>query len=236
VSPSVTDKLWRLCYIETLEELLRTLNVRTVLDVGANRGQYRDFLRNRIGFNELIMSFEPIKARAAHLKQRATDDGRWMVYDVALGAQDGIADLNVMKSDVFSSFHQPLHAQYSCEGNIIDHVEQVTVKRLDDVLLRQIDSSQGNIFLKLDTQGYDLEVIKGISDLDRIVLLQSEVSHVPIYETMPSMVEAISFFEDLGYAVAGMFPVTKDAMHRVIEFDCLLVRSAGKSPSYLQAS
>lgn len=223
LSPAFTGKLWRLCYIETIEELLRTLNVRTVLDVGANQGQYRDFLRNRVGFKELIVSFEPIKARAAYLKQRAAEDGRWMVYDMALGAQDGMADFNVMKDDQFSSFNQPLHAQMSYEKNVIDHVEQVAVRRLDGILC-QMNACQGNIFLKLDTQGYDLEVIKGIDKFDRIVLLQSEVSLVPIYETMPSMAEAIPIFQNLGYAVAGMFPVNKDAQHRVIEFDCLLVR------------
>jgi FkbM family methyltransferase len=227
LSPGIASVLFRneLCYNALMENMLRTLDVRIVIDVGANRGEYRGFLRN-IGFKGLIVSFEPIKARAAYLKQRSIEDGRWMVYDMALGAQDGIADFNVMKSDDFSSFHEPLHDQISFEGNVIDHVERVAVKRLDG-MIRQINSP-GNIFLKLDTQGYDLEVIKGVDNFNRIVLIQSEFSLIPIYKTMPSMIEAIPIFQDLGYAVAGMFPVTKDALHRVIEFDCLLVRCAEK--------
>jgi hypothetical protein len=55
------------------------------------------------------------------------------------------------------------------------------------------------------------------------VALQSEVSLIPIYESMPHRTESIAAFEQAGFGIAGMFPVNR-AQGRVIEYDCVLTR------------
>jgi hypothetical protein len=86
------------------------------------------------------------------------------------------------------------------------------------------EGSFRNIFLKLDTQGFDAEVFKGLgSRLDDVRVLQSEISLIPIYENMPHWTESIALYESAGFGVAGMFPVNWDA-GRVVEYDCLLTR------------
>ncbi|MGO9527578.1 MAG: FkbM family methyltransferase [Verrucomicrobiia bacterium] len=97
-------------------------------------------------------------------------------------------------------------------------------RRLDDVLDEVApDCHRKRIFLKMDTQGYDLKVFKGLGNkLDHIVAIQSEVSLIPIYENMPHRTDSISLYERAGFGVAGLFPVTLDAC-RVIEHDCLMV-------------
>jgi hypothetical protein len=81
------------------------------------------------------------------------------------------------------------------------------------------------LFLKLDTQGFDLEVFKGLGMYtDQVSLIQSEVSLLPIYDGMPHWTQSIEAYEQAGFSVAGMFPVTRTRSGRVIEYDCLLLR------------
>jgi FkbM family methyltransferase len=64
------------------------------------------------------------------------------------------------------------------EPSTVVQVETVQVKRLDDVIGEvSAASASRSIYLKLDTQGYDLEVIKGAgATLESVAALQTEVS------------------------------------------------------------
>lgn len=76
----------------------------------------------------------------------------------------------------------------------------------------------------METQGYDMEVFKGLGNkLKYVIVLQSEVSLISIYEGMPHWTESISIYEKAGFGVVGMFPVNRDS-GRIIEYDCLLAR------------
>jgi hypothetical protein len=80
-------------------------------------------------------------------------------------------------------------------------------------------------YLKLDTQGYDVEVLKGgAAVMQKIVALQSECSVQPIYEGMLNFSDSIAFIESFGFQLSGIFPVVT-IRHRLIEFDCVMVRA-----------
>src|SRR5262249_62038297 len=117
----------------------------------------------------------------------------------------------------------------------IDHVETITVRPLDDVLAQEgIDCGKRAVYLKLDTQGYDLEVIKGASrSLADIRALQTEASVRPIYQDMPSYQTSIDVLTESGFDISGMFPVTLDGALRLVEFDCVMVngRYSAQLPS-----
>ena len=79
----------------------------------------------------------------------------------------------------------------------------------------------------MDTQGFDLEVFRGLGAwAEHVIGLQSEVSLLPIYEQMPRMGEAIAEYEKGGFEISGLYPVTSEADGRVIEYDCVMVRAA----------
>ena len=104
--PKRVAKYWQ--EISLLQRLLERLEIDCVIDVGANRGQYRDQLRELVGYRGRIVSVEPLSALAAGLSARAAqEDPLWEVHACALGATPGTATLNVMATDVFSSFLQP---------------------------------------------------------------------------------------------------------------------------------
>jgi FkbM family methyltransferase len=224
------SRSWRLPSAVHLNRLFELLRIDCVLDVGANLGQYREFIRNEVGFQGLIISFEPIPSHVRTLLERAKSDKNWVVEGCALGNSTGEASFNVMTNTQFSSFLTPDHSAvdlFEAENQISQRVT-VPVKRLDDVfpdIERRFNCK--NAYLKLDTQGYDLEVLKGARHtLSKVLALQTEASVKPIYKEMPDYVAAISMLEGLGFELSGIFPNNSGHFPRLIEFDAVMVRRA----------
>lgn len=214
---------------EHLAWLLRELEVTCVLDVGANRGQFAQRLR-RGGYTGRIVSFEPVAHVAEELRRAAADDPEWHVHQVALGQEPGGSEIHVASGPATTSslleasdFGRETFAGLAEE----DHVEEIRVRRLDEVWDEAVAGlTDPRVFLKMDTQGYDLRTLRGAgARVHDIVGLQSEVSVVPIYEGMPRLPEQLTEYEAAGFEVSGMFPVTMHAPTlRTIEFDLLMVR------------
>jgi FkbM family methyltransferase len=212
-----------------LSELFDRYRINCVIDVGARVGQYGTWLR-RNGFRGRIVSFEPIESNVTQLRAEADGDRAWSLHRLALGADPGEAEINVTNESQFSSFLSPndLSAKLFAHDVAVARRETVPIARLDD-LFDQIVSGieEPRVYLKLDTQGYDLEVLKGATQsLPRIVAMQSEVSFLPIYEGMPGFAEAIAHLRECGFDVSGLFPVTLDEHLRAVEFDCVAVRAS----------
>jgi hypothetical protein len=87
--------------------------------------------------------------------------------------------------------------------------------------------SDPRVYLKLDTQGFDLQAFEGAGErVGEILAMQSEVACVPIYDGMPRLPEQLQVYEAAGFEVAGLFPVSRDVPTlRVIEFDVVMVRA-----------
>src|SRR5271154_6586030 len=71
-----------------LIDFIKSKKITTVLDVGANQGQYATGLRVR-GYREKIVSFEPDPGAFGQLKAKAEPDPKWSVRNLAIGARDG---------------------------------------------------------------------------------------------------------------------------------------------------
>jgi FkbM family methyltransferase len=209
-----------------LAKLLAQMKIDLVIDAGANVGQFGKKLRTK--YSGEIMSFEPVSSCFSQLKAATATDLRWHAHKYALGSREEQANINVSQSSDFSSM---LKTNDYCverfgeksKGNVL---EAVQIVRLDTFLSGAVsNASERRIFLKMDTQGFDLEVFKGAEQVvERIFLLQAEVSLQPIYEGMPSWTEAIAQFERSGFRVAGLFPVNEDNNGCIIEYDCLMRR------------
>jgi FkbM family methyltransferase len=209
--------------------LLELYGIGTVLDVGANKGQYRDFLRTEVGFDGLIISFEPLPSLSQTLRERAQHDKRWLVFPFALGAQPQRRAIHVTQHSVFSSFLPPADSGSALFGQqmTVSATEPVEVRRMDDVMGEIADRVEpGHIYMKLDTQGFDLDVIEGAQRfLPWVRALQTELAFIPIYRGMPTYQETLRALTDKGFEVSGFFPVNLDDRLRVIEADCVLVNA-----------
>jgi len=226
-------RLPRLAYTRRLQELFAHLGIMSIIDVGANAGQFRDQMRDEVGFTGPIYSFEPDPTLAAVLARPAASDPAWTVFPCALGATAGMMAFNIMDNPVYNSFHVPdtEEASHAANGNRVVRTVDVEVRTVD-VEVRTLDAAAASIpdlahaFLKIDTQGFDLEVLKGGDAVVRqIPALQTEVALKQLYSGRPSMQESITAFGKLGFAVADLFLVSTDGGHRAVEFDCIMVRA-----------
>ncbi len=211
-----------------LRNLFALLDIDCVLDVGANYGQYGTMLRDA-GYRGRIISFEPVSASYQRLQQTAAKDGNWDTYNFALGSTEQQQEIHVTAASDFASFLQPSEFSKNTFGDVVAIAknERVHIKRLDDVFATIIKKqNQARIHLKMDTQGYDLDVFKGAGNsLQNITSIQSELSVLPVYEGMPDYLESLTTYRNAGFEITGMFPVSHDsATLMVIEFDCVLRR------------
>ena len=207
--------------------LLAMYRVNCVIDVGANRGQYGRRLR-RGGYDGHIVSFEPVRETFAKLQAEAANDPRWTVHPYALGAEEGTTSINVVPGTMSSvltptAFGAARYAQLRDPAT-----EEIEIRRLDGILddvLAPVPDPRP--FLKLDTQGYDLEVFRGLGERAReLVGLQSEVGVMQIYEGTAPMPEAIAVYEAAGFGITALHPVSRQSRTgRVVEFDCVMVRA-----------
>lgn len=209
-----------------LKDLFSKLRINCVIDVGANLGQYGTMLREN-GYKGNIFSFEPVSSSFEILSEKCKNDKKWTVFRYALGSKEELKSINVAQSSHFSSFHNPndySKNQFEVD-TVLENTEKVEVKKLDSIfneLLNGIDKP--NVFLKMDTQGFDLEVFKGAEkSINKIVGLQSEISLIPIYEGMPDYLESLTLFKSKDFHITGLYPVSREKnTFRLIELDCLM--------------
>jgi FkbM family methyltransferase len=212
-----------------LTALFEAYGIDCVFDIGANTGQYGSFLREQVGYRGAIVSVEPVAGHAESLRATATGDRNWTVRQVALGAEPGRLAMNVARRGDFSSFLAPDDSRvrtFATENETV-RIEEVEVTTFDALLASVRDEGipAGNLYLKLDTQGYDLQVLEGARwSLAGVLALQTEMSVQPIYKGMPDYRTALDRLDALGFAPSGMFPVTHDARMRLVELDCVMVR------------
>jgi FkbM family methyltransferase len=207
-----------------IREVIKTYSVDTIIDVGANEGQFARRMRE-MGFRGHIHSFEPVSNSYEILKANARGDECWFCHNVALGRTAGTASINVSEKSYFSSFLQP--NQFGCEqfGDIkIERTEKINVTTVDQ-FLRASNITSKNIFLKMDTQGWDLEVFAGAKgSIDKIIGIVSELSFVSIYEKMKDYKEALGEYEECGFHVSGFYLVNNAEDLSLIEADCVMIR------------
>lgn len=214
-----------------LSRLLPLLGVDCMFDVGANEGQYARMLRQHAGYRGQIVSFEPIPELASMLRTKAAGDPKWRIEEIALATGQGQHSFNVMKDCAFSSLSAPRHEEVGIfrEQNL--PVRQIPVKT--DSLsgaFRRLRTELGftRPFLKLDTQGFDVEIVKhGRDVMPEFVGFQSELAVKRIYEDSVDFRQAIGFYQDLGFEVSALVPnnAGRRTFPVLVEIDCIMVRA-----------
>lgn len=191
--------------------LMQNRQISLVLDVGANKGQYSESLRKEIGFQGRIVSFEPLADAFAVLQQKASGDSLWRCHNFAIGDFDGVTKINISKNSHSSSLLPVSERSLRIEPTIAYIGEQdITVKRLDSVL-NDIAQPDDKIYLKVDTQGYEMKVLRGaLGNIGRFELIQLETSFFPAYQNEALIGDVIKFLDALEYCVVGIEPGWED--------------------------
>lgn len=210
----------------TASRLLATLDIDVVFDVGAGEGQFGRRLREH-GYRGGIISFEPGSQAAAAARREAAGDTGWSVHPIGLGAVDTDATLTVAGNSGSSSLLPmlPSHERAAPHSARVGE-EAVTIRRFDG-LEPAIRTAGLHPWLKIDTQGYELEVLRGMGqELARMEVVQVELSLVPLYAGQPLYDRVMAFLVDAGFRLAGVVPgFTDRASGQMLQMDGVFVRA-----------
>ena len=197
-----------------------------VIDVGTNVGQFAIVARHCWPVARII-SFEPLPVPAARLHAVFEGDERFECRPVALTDRAGLAAFHMTGQDDSSSLLKVAPRQVAEFATQEVAVLQVTTARLDDVV-DAADLPDGPLLLKLDTQGTELDVLRGGTKvLERTDHLIVEISFVELYEGQPQGAEILRYLLESGWDVASVYDVK--ASRRTgepLQADVLFKRSA----------
>jgi FkbM family methyltransferase len=205
-------------------DFIRSRNIDVVVDVGANVGQYGERLRHA-GYSGWIVSAEPVRQSYEALKARAAADPGWKVLNLAFGQESGRAVINVSEASVLSSLQAQTSAaaEFNPEFKVTGR-ETVQVARLDEIFH---DLPKGRRFLKVDTQGYEQQVLEGSAGcISEFLGVQLELPIIHLYEEVWRFHEAVSYMERRGFEISNIIPVNYDHGDTVslVEVDCIFRR------------
>ncbi len=202
---------------------LTDYNFRTIIDIGANEGQFAH--KMRMLFPEaVIISFEPIPQEYEKLKNSFKNDNKFIAFNVGLGDKECTADLWLNEYTPSSSLlkmkkhlNHFLHARNQSPINIV-------LKRLDQLL----DSKeiQKPYFVKIDVQGYEEFVINGgkeiIEDAELVIV---EVSYDELYEGNVMFDGIYTLMKSMGFNFSGNFEQLRSQLNnKIIQGDAIFIK------------
>lgn len=210
-----------------LNRVLRAQGINVALDVGANRGQYYRLLRG-LGYDGLIVCFEPASLAHEWLLRATADDPNAEVRRLALGAEPGVASLRLFEGTSLNSLRDANargQAEFP-EMHLVGH-EEVEVRPLDSVIAPILERvADPRLLLKCDTQGFDLEVLRGAERaLEHVRAVQVELAAQPLYEGMELMHEVVAWLWERDFGLVGMSTIHRDADDlKALELDAVFAR------------
>jgi len=205
------------------ERVLSGLDCRTVVDIGANRGQFALVARRRLP-QARILSFEPLPAAAATFRAVFAGDDRVTLHEVAIGPAPGNATIHISRRDDSSSLLPITSAQVALfPGTAEVATDIVRVAPLREFI--PAAKIEAPALLKVDVQGYELQALRGCEDLlSRFAYVYVECSFVELYASQALADEVIAWLRERGFRLRGVHNVDYDRDGRAIQADFLFAR------------
>jgi FkbM family methyltransferase len=197
-------------------------DIKTVLDVGANAGQYSYELR-KAGYRGRIISFEPAYQR---LLANTKKDSDWQSFNFALGDTNGKTSINISGHSPSSSL-LPMTSIHNdaAPGSEYKSEEEIEIRTLD-AIFDNLRISGENVFLKVDTQGYEKKVLDGaVNSLSGISGIQLELSAVELYEGEENYYSLCRFLEERNFHLVRVIPgFSNKKTGEMLQFDAIFFR------------
>ena len=205
-------------------EVLSGLGIEVVLEVGANTGLWARELRTS-GYLGKIVSFEPSPEAFAQLQALARCEQNHACVQAGLGSRDGDAELLTTKATVNSSFRNPVRRRNPSNGIEVEGRVTVPIRRLDSIL-PALTSESDRFYMKIDTQGFEKEVLSGATEtLLRTDAVEVELSLVELYEGQALLPEVWQLLVSAGLRPAWLERGYRDSGEIwLFQVDALFVR------------
>lgn len=205
---------------------IKNLPIRTVLDIGALRGEFASE-KLRPNFPQAVIhSFEPSPVSFPLLKKLADDsNGAIIAHNYGLGSEEAILSFNI-NSDFLasSSFLEQTDSniEYFPQLAKVEHVT-ARVARLDDII-NNLDIKD-DLLIKIDTQGFDYQVLLGgIETIKRAKALIIEIQIEQLYQHAADFDQIYNLLRKCGLKFAGTFDQVCGEDGTILFIDGLFVR------------
>lgn len=199
--------------------------IRTVLDIGANTGQFAEQIHEILP-RAKIVSFEPLKDCYEELVKNGERLGQFSAYNCALGREEGEALIYRSEFSPSSSL-RPMGALHKAAFPFTKRgtVEKISVKKLDTI--KGLDVSLP-MLIKIDVQGFEDEVIDGGSKtIGKAQVLIVETSFQTLYKGQPMFDEIYTRLKKLGFSYHGNWYQDNDSRNgSALQADAIFIKSA----------
>lgn len=202
--------------------ILKSLNkVNTIIDIGANKGQFTLAARSVYPEGNII-SFEPLSGPAEIFNKVFTKDQNIVLHQSAIGPQKDTVEMHVSNREDSSSLLPIGNNQLSMfPGTEESHIEEIKVAPLHKFLSKE-DLLNKRVFVKIDVQGYELEVLRGSKNLiDEFDYIYVECSFVELYEGQVLADDVIEYLSNYSFKLEGVYNMYYDKKGIAIQADFL---------------
>ncbi|TWU27186.1 2-O-methyltransferase NoeI [Novipirellula galeiformis] len=200
---------------------LKEYHPGTVLDIGANEGQFAGLIREFLP-GAKIVSFEPLKSCFETLQSKQAELAPSLAFHTALGSEPGTATINRSAFTPSSSL-LPMGSLHKVElPHTAESVqEEIVISRLDDIL-NDLELEEP-ILMKIDVQGFEEQVLLGAEQtLQKVIAVVVEVSAQPLYEGEPGFDRIYEIMKSHGFAYCGNVDQWRNKKSgHILQFDCL---------------
>ena len=212
-------------FVNRVARLLDSRDIETVLDVGANVGQFARMIRGA-GFDGDILSFEPLSDAYRRLTRRSSGDPRWQAFNSAVGAEPGRSTINISANSFSSSLLAMTNAHLdAAPGSEFIGSEDVDVTTVATIV-EEHGLDPARMFIKVDTQGFEKSVMAGAGAvIDTVAAVQLELSFVELYEGQELFDEGVATMRDHGLELWTLETGISDAEGRLLQCDGVFVRT-----------
>jgi FkbM family methyltransferase len=212
-------------YFKLKAPWIRRAGIRTVLDVGAHRGEFCSAIRALLPKAQ-IYAFEPLPDCCAELARKFGANGTFQAFPVAIGAVH--EQITLWRSSYpKSSSVLPMAELHKDSFPWSAGSAQLTVEmRALDEYLGQLRLAE-KVLLKIDVQGYEAQVLNGAKELlKRVAYVLLEVSFQPLYEGQGGFAEIHGFLQSADFSYSGNLEQLISPLDgSVLQADALFVRT-----------
>lgn len=207
----------------------KLLEIDTVLDIGANTGQFTKTVLALLP-KANIYSFEPLPDCFDKLNEFASRYSNIKVFNTGLGDRSGVMRFERNDASPSSSFLMmtDIHKEafpYTEKSRTVD----VNISKLDD-MCENIDLGM-SLFVKIDVQGYEDKVLQGgEKTVKKAKLVIVETSFVPLYESQPLFDDIYKTFSEWGFVCIGMIDQLSDPRTgQILQGDAIFIKGKDRN-------
>lgn len=203
---------------------LKKYGFKTILDIGANEGQFADKM-NSLFPEATIYSFEPLPDTFAQLEENFRARAHIKIINVALGDSQGELQFNRNEYSPSSSFLE-LSDTHKNDFDFAVKVEpvKVTIDTLDNIMKTR--EQQPPLLVKIDVQGYEDKVIRGgLETIRNATMVISEVSFVELYKGQLLFEGINKMLNEIGFFYAGSIEQLRSPeTNQILQADAVFIR------------